>query len=99
MTTLQMVLVLWVLAVVSLPHFFTVDCNGISSLTRRNLRSRSQQQQQQRIKQRRAIVGGENADPNRYPAVVYLADREDNLSCGATLISPTVLLTAAHCEM
>jgi secreted trypsin-like serine protease len=88
-------LILYALAVASFPQSLTVH----SSKTRQRLRQRSTSQQQQQQQRRKTIVGGENADPNRYPSVVFLADREDKLSCGATLISPTVLLTAAHCEM
>jgi hypothetical protein len=44
------------------------------------------------------IIGGTNTQPSRYPYMVYLANREDDLSCGGTLISPTVVMTSAHCE-
>ena len=94
MTIIQ-ALILYALAVASFPQSFTVH----STKSRQHLRQRRSTASQNQQQRRRTIVGGENADPNRYPSVVYLADREDNLSCGATLISPTVLLTAAHCEM
>jgi V8-like Glu-specific endopeptidase len=44
------------------------------------------------------IVGGTNTKQRRYPYMVFLANRDDQLSCGGTLISPTVVLTGAHCE-
>lgn len=44
------------------------------------------------------IVGGSDAEASRYPYMVFLADREDNLACGGTIISPTVVLTSAHCQ-
>jgi secreted trypsin-like serine protease len=44
------------------------------------------------------IIGGRDAIRNRFPAMVLLSDREMELTCGGTLISPTVVLTAAHCR-
>ena len=49
--------------------------------------------------QRGLIIGGEDAPIGRYPSMVYLSDRKDALSCGGTLISPSVVLTAGHCEI
>ena len=45
-----------------------------------------------------AITGGE-PDGNRHPNVglIYFYTEEGRFRCSATLISPTVLLTAAHC--
>jgi hypothetical protein len=44
------------------------------------------------------IVGGSNANRASFPAIVLLGDRYEDLVCGATLISPTLVLTAAHCQ-
>lgn len=45
-----------------------------------------------------AITGGE-VDGNRHPnvALIYFYNEEGRFRCSATLVSPTVLVTAAHC--
>jgi secreted trypsin-like serine protease len=44
------------------------------------------------------IVGGSNANCAAFPAMVLLGDRYKDLVHGATLIYPTLILTAAHCQ-
>lgn len=43
------------------------------------------------------IVGGTEADVQQYPFVVYLAQPDGFQFCGGSLVSPTKVLTAAHC--
>lgn len=43
------------------------------------------------------IVGGHPADPFRYPYMATLVSEEGDLECGGTLISPSFVLSAAHC--
>jgi len=45
---------------------------------------------------RRAVVGGVDADPERFPYFVRL-DLDGEQSCGGSLISRDFILTAAHC--
>jgi hypothetical protein len=46
-----------------------------------------------------AITGGQETGPNLYPnvGVIFFYDEGVRYRCSATLVSPTVLLTAAHC--
>ncbi|XP_075046656.1 suppressor of tumorigenicity 14 protein [Mixophyes fleayi] len=43
------------------------------------------------------IVGGVNADEGEWPWQVSLHTAKDGHTCGASLVSPTILLSAAHC--
>ncbi|KAG9482148.1 hypothetical protein GDO78_011047 [Eleutherodactylus coqui] len=43
------------------------------------------------------IVGGVNADIGEWPWQVSLQTQRDGHTCGASLVSPTILLSAAHC--
>ncbi|XP_063293289.1 suppressor of tumorigenicity 14 protein [Pelobates fuscus] len=43
------------------------------------------------------IVGGVNADVGEFPWQVSLHARNEGHACGASLVSPTLLLSAAHC--
>ncbi|XP_053307831.1 suppressor of tumorigenicity 14 protein [Spea bombifrons] len=43
------------------------------------------------------IVGGVNADIGEFPWQVSLHTKKDGHTCGASLVSPTILISAAHC--
>ncbi|XP_065347524.1 chymotrypsinogen A-like [Cloeon dipterum] len=45
----------------------------------------------------RNIIGGNMAQRGYHPWNVYIENEETGEACGGTLISPTVILTAAHC--
>jgi len=44
------------------------------------------------------IIGGEEAKEDRYSYVVSLSDPDFGHFCGASLIAPDVVLSAAHCQ-
>jgi secreted trypsin-like serine protease len=44
------------------------------------------------------IIGGENAEPNRYPYMVSLLKPSGVHTCGGVLVAKDVVLTAAHCR-
>nr|CAB3266627.1 suppressor of tumorigenicity 14 protein-like [Phallusia mammillata] len=43
------------------------------------------------------VVGGSPAEPGSYPWMAMLTDQQDQFFCGGTIISDTIILTAAHC--
>ncbi|KAJ2311648.1 hypothetical protein IWW54_002524 [Coemansia sp. RSA 2705] len=43
------------------------------------------------------IMGGSQADYNKYPFIVYLYNQADKTFCGGSIISDVWILTAAHC--
>jgi trypsin len=48
--------------------------------------------------QQNRIVGGGAAERGEFPYLVFLSNRAGTLTCGGTLISPSIVLTAAHCR-
>lgn len=44
------------------------------------------------------IIGGQDAERDDYPFVVYLTNSQGNLVCTGSLISPSIVLTSAHCQ-
>jgi len=64
-------------------------------------RNKKQQQQQSAEAQELGssrIIGGREANANRYPYTVTLLNRINEHACGGTLIARDVVLTAAHCQ-
>ena len=43
------------------------------------------------------IVGGTTTTASAYPYVMQITDASQNQFCGGTLVSPTKVITAAHC--
>lgn len=44
-----------------------------------------------------AVVGGTTAAPGTWPWAAFIADTQNNVACTGTVISPMLVLTAAHC--
>ncbi|WFB11824.1 serine protease [Streptomyces sp. LX-29] len=43
------------------------------------------------------IVGGSTTTASAYPYVMQITDADENQFCGGTLVTPTKVVTAAHC--
>jgi len=44
------------------------------------------------------IIGGSNAQQDRYPYFVSMIDNAGRHTCAGTLVAPDIVLTAAHCR-
>jgi len=49
------------------------------------------------VKKSSRIVGGEETEVNEYPWMAALADSDENIFCGSTLIGTQWVVTASHC--
>lgn len=47
--------------------------------------------------QQTRIINGDDAPDSKYPFLAVMLNSKGNAKCGATLIAPDIVLTAAHC--
>jgi secreted trypsin-like serine protease len=44
-----------------------------------------------------SVVGGTQATPGTWPFMAFIADEQNSTACSGTVVSPMLVLTAAHC--